>query len=82
MPSKGKRPNPRYSCCHDMNRRGSRAYEPTGPGEIALGAFKLALNNSDANWIGVIDERLIHEVGSCSSTAQSSSLPMAEGGEP
>jgi hypothetical protein len=38
-------------------------YEPTGPGEIALGAFTLAMNDNDANWIQFIANLAIHEAG-------------------
>jgi hypothetical protein len=38
-------------------------YEPTGPGEIALGAFKLAACPTDANWMASMVNVLIHEVG-------------------
>ena len=31
-------------------------YEPTGPGEIALGAFTLAMNDNDANWLQFVAE--------------------------
>lgn len=55
-------PNPGYYVCHDMNHV-ITGYEATGPGEIALGAFKLALNNSDANWMASMTNFLIHEVG-------------------
>lgn len=55
-------PNPGYYVCHDMNHV-ITGYEATGPGEIALGAFKLALNNSDANWMASLTNFLIHEVG-------------------
>src|SRR5205823_14561128 len=37
--------------------------EPTGPGEIALGAFTLAMNDSDANWLQFMTNLLIHEAG-------------------
>jgi hypothetical protein len=55
-------PNPGYYVCHDMNHV-ITGYEATGPGEIALGAFKLALNNNDANWMASMTNFLIHEVG-------------------
>ena len=41
---------PAHYVSHDMNHVIS-GYEPTGPGEIALGAFTLAMNDNDANWI-------------------------------
>ncbi|MCT0229730.1 hypothetical protein KQ306_02480 [Synechococcus sp. CS-1324] len=55
-------PNPAYYVTHDMNHV-ITGYEPTGPGEIALGAFKLALRNDDANWMASLANFLIHEVG-------------------
>ena len=38
-------------------------YEPTGPGEIALGAFTLAMNDNDANWLQFVANLVIHEAG-------------------
>ena len=38
-------------------------YEPTGPGEIALGAFTLAMNDNDASWLQFMTNLLIHEAG-------------------
>jgi hypothetical protein len=38
-------------------------YEPTGPGEIALGAFKLAMSDTDANWMAFVANLMIHEAG-------------------
>ena len=47
---------------HDMNHVIS-GYEPTGPGEIALGAFTLAMNDNDANWLQFVANLVIHEAG-------------------
>jgi hypothetical protein len=53
---------PAHYVSHDMNHVIS-GYEPTGPGEIALGAFTLAMNDDDANWIQFIANLAIHEAG-------------------
>jgi len=53
---------PAHYVSHDMNHT-ITAYEPTGPGEIALGAFTLAMNDNSANWIQFLTNLLIHEAG-------------------
>ena len=53
---------PAHYVSHDMNHVIS-GYEPTGPGEIALGAFTLAMNDNDANWIQFVANLSIHEAG-------------------
>ena len=53
---------PAHYVSHDMNHVIS-GYEPTGPGEIALGAFTLAMNDNDANWIQFVCNLAIHEAG-------------------
>jgi hypothetical protein len=53
---------PAHYVSHDMNHV-IAGYEPTGPGEIALGAFTLAMNDNDANWIQFIANLAIHEAG-------------------
>lgn len=55
-------PAPAYYVSHDMGHV-IAGYEPTGPGEIALGAFKLAASPTDANWMASMVNVLIHEVG-------------------
>jgi hypothetical protein len=55
---------PAHYVSHDMNHVIS-GYEPTGRGEIALGAFTLAMNDEDANWIRFMSNRVIHEPDSC-----------------
>lgn len=55
-------PAPAYYVSHDMNHV-IAGYEPTGPGEIALGVFKLAMNPSEANWMAAMVNLLIHETG-------------------
>ncbi len=74
-------PNPGYYVCHDMNHV-ITGYEPTGAGEIALGAFKLALNNSDANWMASLTNFLIHEVGLFVHGTDLQFVPYGRGGEP
>ena len=54
--------NPGYYVAHDMNHV-IAGYEPTGIGEICLGAFKLAMNDNDANWMASLTNFLIHEAG-------------------
>jgi hypothetical protein len=53
---------PAHYVSHDMNHV-IAGYEPTGPGEIALGAFTLAMNDNDANWMQFMTNLLIHEAG-------------------
>lgn len=55
-------PNPAYYVNHDMNHV-IAGYEPTGPGEIALGAFKVGMSDTDATWMAFLANLLIHEVG-------------------
>jgi hypothetical protein len=38
-------------------------YEPTGEGEIALGALMLSAADTDLNWLGFLGNLLVHEVG-------------------
>jgi len=53
---------PAHYVSHDMNHV-IADYEPTGPGEIALGAFTLAMNDNDANWLQFVLNLVIHEAG-------------------
>lgn len=53
---------PAHYVAHDMNHV-ITGYEPTGPEEIALGAFTLAMNDNDANWIQFLANLAIHEAG-------------------
>jgi hypothetical protein len=53
---------PAHYVSHDMNHVIS-GYEPTGQGEIALGAFTLAMHDNDANWLQFMTNLLIHEAG-------------------
>ncbi len=55
-------PEPAYYINHDMNHV-IAGYEPTGPGEVSLGAFKLAMSDTDANWMAFMANLLIHEAG-------------------
>jgi hypothetical protein len=80
MPSRDT-PNPAYYIGHDMNHV-IAGYEPTGPGEVALGAFKLALNNSEANWMASLTNLLIHEVGLFMHGSSEQFVPYGGGGEP
>ena len=74
-------PNPGYYVCHDMNHV-ITGYEATGPGEIALGAFKLALKDSEANWLASLTNFLIHEVGLFKHGTDLQFVPYGGGGEP
>jgi hypothetical protein len=59
----GDDPNtPAVFVAHDMTHI-IAGYEPTGAGEIALGAFQLAMNDSDAHWIVFLGNLAIHEAG-------------------
>jgi hypothetical protein len=80
MPSRAT-PNPGYYVCHDMNHV-IAGYEPTGPGEIALGAFKLALSDTEANWLASLTNFLIHEVGLFKHGINLQFVPYGGGGEP
>jgi hypothetical protein len=53
---------PAHYVSHDMNHV-ITGYEPTGPEEIALGAFTLAMNDNDANWMQFLANLAIHEAG-------------------
>lgn len=74
-------PNPGYYVCHDMNHV-ITGYEPTGPGEIALGAFKLALCPSEANWLASLTNFLIHEAGLFKHGTNLQFVPYGRDGEP
>lgn len=74
-------PSPGYDVAHDMNHVIS-GYEPTGPGEVALGAFKLAMRNSEANWMASLTNFLIHEVGLFKLGSDEQFVPYGGGGEP
>ena len=47
---------------HDMNHV-IAGYEPTGQGEIALGAFQMAMDDSEENLVSFLGNLLIHEAG-------------------
>ena len=47
-----------HDMCHVI-----AGYEPTGQGEIALGAMQLALTDSDAHWIAFLSNLAVHEAG-------------------
>jgi hypothetical protein len=53
---------PAHYVSHDMNHV-ITGYEPTGPEEIALGAFTLAMNDNNANWMQFLANLAIHEAG-------------------
>ena len=47
-----------HDMCHVIG-----GYEPTGQGEIALGAMQLAITDSDPHWIGFLGNLSVHEAG-------------------
>jgi hypothetical protein len=47
-----------HDMCHVIG-----GYEPTGQGEIALGAMQLAVTDSDAHWIEFLGNLAVHEAG-------------------
>jgi hypothetical protein len=47
-----------HDMCHVIG-----GYEPTGPGEIALGAMQLAITDNDAHWIQFLGNLGVHEAG-------------------
>jgi hypothetical protein len=57
-------------------------YEATGPGELALGAIKLALDGSDANWMASLANFLIHEVGLFTHGTNVQFIPYGHDGDP
>jgi len=59
----GDDPNsPAIFVAHDMTHV-IAGYEPTGPGELALGAFQISMSDTDAHWIAFIGSIAIHEGG-------------------
>jgi hypothetical protein len=54
--------SPAIFVAHDMTHV-IAGYEPTGPGELALGAFQISMNDSDAHWIAFLGSIAIHEAG-------------------
>jgi ubiquinone biosynthesis protein Coq4 len=59
----GEDPNsPAVFVAHDMTHV-IAGYEPTGPGELALGAFQISMNDSHAHWIAFLGSLAIHEAG-------------------
>src|SRR4051795_9480218 len=53
---------PAIFVAHDMTHV-IAGYEPTGPGELALGAFQISMNDSDAHWVAFLGSIAIHEAG-------------------
>ena len=51
-----------HDMCHVI-----AGYEPTGQGEIALGAMQLAIADTDAHWVGFLGNLAVHEAGFLSS---------------
>jgi hypothetical protein len=47
-----------HDMCHVIG-----GYEPTGQGEIALGAMQLAVTDSPAHWMGFLGNLAVHEAG-------------------
>ncbi len=47
-----------HDMCHVIG-----GYEPTGQGEIALGAMQLAVTDSEAHWVGFMGNLALHEGG-------------------
>lgn len=74
-------PNPSYYVSHDMGHVIS-GYEATGPGELALGAIKLAMESSDANWMASLANFLIHEVGLFIHGTNAQFIPNGHDGDP
>jgi hypothetical protein len=59
----GEDPNqPAVFVSHDMCHV-IAGYEPTGQGEIALGAMQLAVDDSDAHWLAFLGNLAVHEAG-------------------
>jgi hypothetical protein len=67
-----------HDMCHVIG-----GYEPTGQGEIALGAMQLAITDSDAHWIGFLGNLAVHEAGFFSNeTLTAKSATMTRVGAP
>jgi len=47
-----------HDMCHVIG-----GYEPTGQGEIALGAMQLAVSDTEAHWVGFLGNLAVHEAG-------------------
>jgi hypothetical protein len=47
-----------HDMCHVIG-----GYEPTGPGEIALGAMQLAVADNDEHWVQFLGNLGVHEAG-------------------
>jgi ubiquinone biosynthesis protein Coq4 len=47
-----------HDMCHVI-----AGYEPTGQGEIALGGFQLAMNDTPAHWASFLGNLSVHEAG-------------------
>jgi hypothetical protein len=63
IPLPGEDPDmPTVYIAHDMNHVIS-GYEPTGQGEIALGAMQLAMTGSHVHWVSFLGNLAVHEVG-------------------
>ena len=73
--------NPGYYVCHDMNHV-IAGYEPTGIGEVCLGAFKLSMNDCDANWMASMTNFLIHEAGIFKPGKSAQYEPLGVDGDP
>ena len=59
----GDDPNsPTVFVAHDMNHV-IAGYEPTGQGEIALGAMQLGIADNDAHWLQFLGNLGVHEAG-------------------
>jgi ubiquinone biosynthesis protein Coq4 len=53
---------PAVFVAHDMTHV-IAGYEPTGPGELALGAFQISMHDSQAHWVAFLGSIAIHEAG-------------------
>ena len=63
IPLPGEDPDmPTVYVSHDMNHVIS-GYEPTGQGEISLGAMLLAMTGSHLHWVSFLGNLAVHEVG-------------------
>ena len=73
--------NPGYYVWHDMGHV-ITGYEATSIGEVSLGAFKLALHDSDANWMASLTNFMIHEAGLFKPGAHVQYVPQGGSGDP
>lgn len=64
-----------HDMCHVI-----AGYEPTGQGEIALGAMQLALDDNDLHWMQFLGNLAVHEAGYITDAVAAKGPAMARAG--